>query len=53
VSFDADPLPMLRELAESQSPDIPGRESQFELEITGDGSFNMIDLEDQQPPPFH
>ena len=36
VPFDADPLPLLRALAEGRLPDIVGQEGSFEVEVTPD-----------------
>jgi hypothetical protein len=36
VKFDADPLPLLRALAEGRLPEIVGREGSFEIEVTPD-----------------
>jgi hypothetical protein len=56
VSFDADPLPLLRALAEGHLPEMLVRPGYFEIEITPDGPTNTmgLDLEAvRQAFPFH
>ena len=56
ISFDADPLPLLRALAEGRLPDAPLQPGHFEIEVTADGPISAtgLDLRDvQQAFPFH
>jgi hypothetical protein len=56
VTFDFDPLPLFRALAEGRLPDQPGQPGLFEIEVTADGpvSANGLDLETvSQVFPFH
>lgn len=41
VTFDIDPLPMLRALAEGHLADIPGQPGRYEIEITPDGPLSV------------
>lgn len=56
VTFDFDPLPLFRALAEGRLPEQPGQPGLFEIEVTADGpvSANGLDLETvSQVFPFH
>ncbi len=56
VTFDFDPLPLFRALAEGHLPEQPGQPGLFEIEVTADGpvSANGLDLETvSQVFPFH
>ncbi|MGA7305454.1 MAG: DUF692 family multinuclear iron-containing protein [Rhodothermales bacterium] len=56
VTFDFDPLPLLRALAEGRLPDAPGSVGRFEIEVTPDGpvAASGLDLDAvQQAFPYH
>jgi uncharacterized protein (UPF0276 family) len=56
VSFDFDPLPLLRGLAEGRLTNETGRLGRFEIEVTGDGLLNApaLGLDSlQRVVPFH
>jgi hypothetical protein len=56
VTFQFDPLPLLRALAEGRLPDITGRVGQFEIEVTADNLTNVAGLSTdsiQQMIPYH
>jgi hypothetical protein len=56
VTFDFDPLPLLRGLAEGRLTKEPGQLGRFEIEVTGDGLLNApgLGLEPiQQAVPYH
>jgi len=56
TTFEFDPLPLLRALAEGRLPDIPGRPGQFEIEVTADNVTNIAGLSIdsiQQTVPYH
>jgi uncharacterized protein (UPF0276 family) len=55
VSFDFEPLPLLRALAEGRLPDRPAEPGRFEIELTGDGpSVAGVDYEQlEEAFPFH
>lgn len=56
VSFDIDPLPMLRALTEGRLTDIPGQPGLYEIEITPDGPIGITGMDSdaiRQVFPFH
>lgn len=56
VTFEIDPLPMLRSLAEGRLTEIPGQPGNFEIEITPDGPVSATGFGRetfQQAFPFH
>ncbi len=55
VSFDFEPLPLLRALGEGRLPDGPPEPGSFEIELTGDGpSAAGVDYEQlEEAFPFH
>lgn len=56
VSFDFEPIPLLRALAEGRLPDTPPERGAFEIELTADGPVGVrgLDLEAvQEAFPFH
>jgi uncharacterized protein len=56
VTFDFDPLPLLRGLAEGRLTKETGQLGRFEIEVTGDGLLNApgLGLEPiQQAVPYH
>jgi len=56
ITFDLDPLPLLRALAEGHLPDIPGQPGRFEIEVTPSGPLGITNLgleTVQQSVPFH
>lgn len=52
VSFDFDPIPLLRALAEGRLPEVPGQEMAFEIEITADGDLEVSGTGSQDPQTF-
>jgi uncharacterized protein len=56
VTFDLDPLPLLRALAEGHLPEIPAQSGLFEIELTTDGPVSITGLNQEavrQVFPFH
>jgi len=56
VTFDFDPLPLLRALAEGRLPNITGRPGNFEIEVTADNVTNVTGFgidSIQQTVPYH
>jgi uncharacterized protein len=56
VTFDFDPLPLLRALAEGRLPEMIGQSGQFEIEVTPNGPISATSLDVksvQQVFPFH
>jgi hypothetical protein len=56
VTFDFDPLPLLRGLAEGRLTNETGRLGRFEIEVTGEGLLNAPSLgldSLQRVVPFH
>ncbi len=56
VTFDIDPLPMLRALTEGHLPDLPSQSGRFEIEVTPDGPNGSSSISKEgirQIFPFH
>ena len=56
VSFQADPLPLLRALAEGRLPDVPGQPGNFEIQVTPGGPISAVGLDIEavrQAFPYH
>lgn len=56
VSFDFEPIPLLRALAEGRLPDAPPEPGDFEIELTADGPAGVgleLDEQLQEAFPFH
>ena len=56
VSFDVEPLPLLRALAEGRLPPEIGQTGQFEIELTADAHASLIGGADDSVRavfPFH
>jgi uncharacterized protein len=56
VTFDVEPLPLLRALAEGRLPTETGREGKFEIELTADGQTSMAGVDPNIADaafPFH
>src|SRR5439155_20943370 len=51
VTFDADPLPMFRALAEGRLPGVPGQPGRFEIEVTPDGRAGIVGLDPESLRP--
>ena len=56
VTFDIDPLPMLRALAEGHLPEMPSQHGHFEIEVIPDASIGASGIDQEairQIFPFH
>jgi hypothetical protein len=56
VTFDFEPLPVLRALAEGRLPTEGGQPGHFEIELTADGQTSFADVEPEAmnaAVPFH
>jgi hypothetical protein len=55
VTFDFEPLPVLRALAEGHLPTESSQPGHFEIELTADGNISFADVEPEalNASPFH
>ena len=55
-TFDVDPLPLMRALADGRLPDEPGEPGEYEIELTPEGPLTGVGVDVaalREARPFH